>query len=199
MSTRRLFAFTLLTGSISGVANAAPAVPQGLGGTPVVGICFLSREAVFGNAKVGRAAAANMQRLTALVQAEIDAMRKPVEVEIKTLQIEGEKLAPDLRRTRQQALSVKLKAVQGTTEQRTRELETARAKAAGRIAVALQPVIAKVYAEKNCGLLIDRNHVLGGNLSNDLTAGAVAGLDAVMSSISFEREAEAAVAGGPAG
>ena len=56
------------------------------------------------------------------------------------------------------------------------------------IAEMAQPVIANVYKSRGCGLLLDRNAVLGGNMSNDLTAAVVQGLDASVTTISFERE-----------
>ncbi|RYG11755.1 MAG: OmpH family outer membrane protein, partial [Caulobacteraceae bacterium] len=47
---------------------------------------------------------------------------------------------------------------------------------------------AQVYASKACGLLFDRNTAMGGNFANDLTAEVVAGLDARIQTIAFERE-----------
>ena len=57
-----------------------------------------------------------------------------------------------------------------------------------RIAETLQPLIAQAYQARNCGLLIDRTTVLGGNMANDLTPAAVAALDAKLATIAFERE-----------
>lgn len=58
-----------------------------------------------------------------------------------------------------------------------------------RIANEAQPVIAQAYHQKRCGLLIDRNSVLGGNVSNDLTPMVVRGLDAKITTITFDLEA----------
>lgn len=172
-------------------AQSAPTAPtgqQGLGGPAVPGVCLLSREAIFANAKAGKAATARLQQLAEQAQAEVDVLRKPVEVEVQALQAEGAKLSPEQRRAREQVLAPKLKAVQEKTQHSIREIDATRAKAMARLAAALQPVIAKVYTARNCGLLIDRNSVLGGNLSNDLTAAAVAALDGTMETITFERE-----------
>jgi hypothetical protein len=57
-------------------------------------------------------------------------------------------------------------------------------------------LIAQAYGAHGCGLLIDRNSVLGGNKSGDLTGAVVQGLDARITTITFERESLAA-AGAP--
>src|SRR3546814_8745680 len=72
--------------------------------------------------------------------------------------------------------------------QRRLEIDATNAKALERILTEAQPVIAQVYRTKNCGLLVDRNSVVGGNMTNDLTAAVIQGLDAKISTISFNRE-----------
>jgi hypothetical protein len=67
-----------------------------------------------------------------------------------------------------------------------------------RIGAAAQPVVASVYQQKGCGLLLDRGVVLGGNMANDLTPAVVQGLDAKMSTISFDLERLPAQAAAPA-
>ncbi len=188
MSIRSLLTLIMLLTTAPAAAQSAPAPQQGLGGPLIPGVCLLSREAIFANAKVGKAATARLQQLAEQAQAEVDAMRKPVEAELETFRGEAAKLSVEQRRTREQSLAPRLKAVQDRTQQSTREIEATRGKAMGRIATALQPVIAKVYTAKNCGLLIDRNSVLGGNMANDLTPAAVAALDSSMNTITFDRE-----------
>jgi Skp family chaperone for outer membrane proteins len=170
------------------IAQTSPAPQQGLGGTAVAGVCLLSREAIFANAKVGVAATARLKQLTDQAQAELDTERKPLEAEIQVLQAEAAKLTPEQRRVREAALAPRLTAIQARTQQRTREIEATRGKAMARIAETLQPLIAEVYKARNCGLLIDRTTVLGGNMANDLTPAAVAALDAKLATITFERE-----------
>ena len=57
-----------------------------------------------------------------------------------------------------------------------------------RIAHEAQPVIATSYAAHHCGLLLDRTSVLGGNMGGDLTPDVVRGLDARITTITFELE-----------
>lgn len=169
-------------------AQTPPAADQGLGGPAVAGLCLLSREAVVANAAVGRATLARLKQITDSAQAEIDAERKPIESEAQALQAEAAKLAPEQRKTREQALATRFQAVQSKAQQRSREIEATRAKALERIAAEIQPLITQVYREHGCGLLVDRNSVLGGNMANDLTSAVVKALDAKISTVSFNRE-----------
>lgn len=170
--------------------NAQPAQQpqpqaQSLGGPVVPGVCLLSREAIFANAAVGRAASARLQELTQAAQAEIDAQRTPLEAEARAL--EGQPNNAENEQRRQQ-LAQRWQALQRQAAHNSREIEATRAKALERIANEAQPVIAEAYGAKNCGLLFDRNSALGGNFANDLTADVVRLLDARIQTITFERE-----------
>lgn len=164
-------------------AQTAPSAP--LGGPLVAGVCLLSREAVFSNAAVGRAATAQLTELSAAAQAEIAAERAPLEAEARALQ--GLPETPE-NLARAQAFAQRWQAMQQKAEHTTREIEATRQAVLARISTEAQPVITEVYRSKNCGLLFDRNAVMGGNLGNDLTAGVVEGLDRRISTIDVQRE-----------
>lgn len=168
-------------------APAAP-VAQPLGGPVVPGLCLLARQAVFANAAVGKAATARLQQLAQQAQAEVDTDRKPLDTDLKAYQAEAPKLTPEQRATREQALAPRVKALQDKTQLRTREIEATREKAMAQIATYAQPIIAQVYTTHRCGLLLDRDGTLGGNMANDLTAEVVKGLDAKITTIQFNRE-----------
>lgn len=184
----RLLACTLIAG-IAAPATAQTQPAPSLGGNPVPGVCLLSREAIFANAKIGVAASARLAQLAREAQAEVDAERKSVNTDVEVYQAEQAKLTPAQRQTREQALSPRVQAVQAKAQLRGREIEATRNKATAKIADEAQSVIAQVYTAKSCGLLVDRNSVLGGNMANDLTADVVKGLDAKITTISFNREA----------
>ena len=171
---------------------------QPLGGPVIAGVCLLSREAIYANAAVGRAATARLQELSRAAQGEIDAQRTPLETEARTLETQRASLSADQLRQRQEALGRRLQALQQAAAQGSREIEATRAKALERIANEAQPVIAQVYRQKNCGLLFDRGALLGGNFANDLTADVVRGLDARIQTITFDRERLPAPAATPA-
>lgn len=163
--------------------QAAPA--PALGGPAIPGVCLLSREAVFANAAVGKAVSARIDELTRAAQADVDQQRTLIEAEAKALAAEG---ADAKTKDRRDAVAARWQALQRQAAQGSREIEATRVKALARVADAAQLVIAKVYAERKCGLLLDRGGVLGGNFANDLTAEVVKALDAKVTTFSFERE-----------
>lgn len=167
--------------------TAAPAVNQPLGGALIPGVCLLSRQAVITNAKVGLAASARIKQLTDQAQAEVNAGRAQIEADAKTLEAQTT-IKPADKAAKTQALSVRLQALQQKSALRSREIEATWQKALARIGAEENPVIAQVYKAHNCGLLFDRNSVLGGNMGGDLTADVVKGLDARITTITFDRE-----------
>jgi len=158
---------------------------QGLGGPVIPGVCLLSREALFANAAVAKAATARLSELTRTAQAEIDAQRTPLETEAKALQDLPANEATNRRRT---ALETSWTALQRKAAHNSREMDATRAKVMQRISAEAEPLISQAYTNKKCGLLLDRNTALGGNFTNDLTAEVARGLDAKIQTISFERE-----------
>jgi len=181
-------------GTVSSGMAQKPAAEQqpGLGGPVVAGVCLLSREAVLANSKVGIAAAARLKQIADESQAEIDRDRSPIEADVLALRSESAKLSDQQRRAREKALADKFAPVQAKAELRTREIEKTRAKVMEMIASEAQTVIATAYKDRNCGLLLDRTNVLGGNLTNDLTVAVVQGLDAKITTMNFQRETLAA-------
>jgi Skp family chaperone for outer membrane proteins len=156
-----------------------------LGGAPIPGLCMLSQSAILSNAKVALAADARLKELQQQVQSELQAEQTAINNDARTL--EGQRAAPDFQ-TRQAALQARANALQQTAQLRERELQATRQKALARISTEAQPAIAQAFRAHDCSLLIDRNSVLLGNMSNDLTAEVARGLDAKISTITFERE-----------
>lgn len=197
--TRSLF-LAVVASSLATPAIAQQAAPA-LGGPAIPGVCLLSREAVFANAAVGKAASGRIAELTRAAQAEVDQQRGPLETEAKAVAALGQDAKAKERRD---ALAVRWQALQRQAAHGSREIEATRAKALALVADEAQPVIAKVYAAHKCGLLFDRGAALGGNFANDLTADVVTVLDAKITTIRLEREklpqtAEGAPATGTAG
>jgi len=186
MTTRQFFIPALLLAattlnSAGASAQTADAAPQPLGGPVVAGLCLLSREAIFANAAVGRAASARLAELTTAAQAEIDRQRVTLETEISALEGQGDSPA-------RAALAQRWQALQRQATHDSAEIDATRAAVLERIASEAQPVIAQAYTAKNCGLLFDRTSALGGNFANDLTADVVSLLDARIQTITIERE-----------
>jgi Skp family chaperone for outer membrane proteins len=177
--------------AVSAAAGAAPAFAQTgepLGGPAIPGICLISQQAVLVNAKVGVAVTARLQQLVATAQAEVDKERAPIDASIKAFQAGQAKMTPAAAQKEQASLQARLQAIQAKADGRSRQIEATRAKALQRVDQDAQPVIAQVYKAHGCGLLVDRNVVLGGNMSGDITADVVKGLDAKVQTIAFDLE-----------
>lgn len=168
--------------------SAAPA-PQAISGGPLIpGVCLLSKEAVISNAKVGQAASVRLKQLSDEAQAEVSAERAPIEAEAQVLQSQAATLKPEELQPRRAALQGRANALQQKAELRSREIEATRDKVLTQIAQQAQPLIQAAYTAHNCGLLVDRNSVYGGNMGGDLTADVVKALDGKITTISFNRE-----------
>ncbi|EGD58149.1 outer membrane chaperone Skp (OmpH) [Novosphingobium nitrogenifigens DSM 19370] len=184
---------TLVSGPAFAAAPEQPMLsapsPAGttLGGPAIPGVCYLSRDAVLTNSKVGLYATERLKQITAAAQAEVTADRKPVDAEIATLRGQVGKISENQLRARDKTLGEKLAAIKGKADLRTREIEQTRTKAIEGIFGEVQPVIVSVYTQHGCGILLDRKMVLGGNLTNDLTAQVVAGLDARLTTLPVEK------------
>ena len=170
-------------------ANAPAAANATLGGPLIKGVCFLSRQAVVANAKVGVAVTERINQLKAQAQAEVDASRGPIDADARALQADAAKgaAAADIER-RRAAIQARYQTLQGLVDQRNREVQATEAKALGRVAAEMQPMLVAAYKAHGCGLLFDRNAVIDGNMGEDLTGELVKSLDAKVTTMTFDRE-----------
>jgi Skp family chaperone for outer membrane proteins len=169
-------------------ASGTPNINMPLNGPAVPGVCYLSREEIFATAKIGQAATVRFKQLQAQAQSELDAERRPIEADMQAYRAKAASLSADQRQSQEQALSQRVQAAQADQQTKARQLQATQAKVLDQIAADAQPVIVSVYNSKKCGVLLDRNMVMGGNMTNDLTAAVVAGLDAKVTTISFNLE-----------
>jgi len=129
-----------------------------------------------------------LQQLTQESRDEVASIDKPIEAEAKALQAKRATLAPAVVQEKQQALQARYNQMQALASQRDHEITATRDKVLGEVATYEGPVISDVYKARDCGLLLDRNAVLGGNMGGDLTAAVIQGLDAKITTLSFGRE-----------
>jgi len=116
-------------------ANVPSQPTSGLGGTPVAGLCMLSRPAVFANSKVGVAASARLKELTQQADAELAPDRKALEVERQALADQEAKLSASNRQAWAQVGAP-------VGDQSAHVIATGTSKASGRqfnLAVAFEP------------------------------------------------------------
>jgi len=179
--------------------NTAPA-PTGanrspLGGNAVPGLCALSMPSLYGDSKAGQAVAARLKVLGQQAQAEIAADRAALIKNAKALDAQKATLKPAELQQKREALASQRDALQAKLATRNRELALTRQKALQRVGAAADPDIRAAYTAHGCGMLINRDVVLGGNMSNDLTPAVVKSLDGHLTTLTFEREKVTAGAG----
>lgn len=159
-----------------------------LGGNPVAGVCLLSREAIFAQAKVGKAASQRLEQLAEQARSQIAAQRKPLDAGIQSFQQKSASLSDAQRQQQGAALQKRMQTFQAQARELGERIQLTRAKAMQRIGEDAQPILASSYKSHQCGLLLNRDSVLGGNMANDLTADVVHGLDRKITTISFNLE-----------
>ena len=177
LSAVALIAPVLMFGSAALAADA-------LDGPPVPGVCLLNQEVVFANSQVGIAAAARLRDLAKAADEPLEAERQSIVTDAKALQAQK----PADARTKEQALVQRDNALKISAQKLERQIELTRLKARGQIGEAAQSVVADAFHAHNCGLLINKEVVMGGNMSNDLTAAVIQGLDAKITTITFDLE-----------
>ncbi len=185
--TRSLFATVLVVGA--GVAPLSPVLAaDSLGGAAVPGVCMLSQETVFAQSKVGQAAIEHLRQLAKQSGAPLDKQNTSLNQAIQSFQQKAGSLSEEQRKQQGAALQQRMQAFQSQAGQFKQRIQLTRAKAMQRIGQEAEPIIASVYKSHHCGLLLNRDAVLGGNMTNDLTNPVVQGLDRKISTISFSLE-----------
>lgn len=169
-------------------AAAAPAASNPLGGNPVPGVCMLSREAVFADSKVGQAASERLKQLATQQQSLLENQRKPLDAEIQAFQQKSSTLTEAQRQQQGQALQQRMQAFQGQVNELDQRIQLTRGKVMQQIGQQAQPIVASSYTSHHCGLLLNRDAVLGGNTTNDLSSDVIRGLDAKITTLNFNLE-----------
>lgn len=166
---------------------AAPAA-HALEGNPVPGVCMLSREAVFAQSKVGQAASERLKQLATQQQTLLENQRKPLDTDVQAFQQKASLLTEAQRQQQGQALQQRMQGYQAQVNQLGERIQLTRVKVMQQIGEQAQPVIASSYTSHHCGLLLNRDAVLGGNATNDLTSDVVRGLDGKTTTLNFNLE-----------
>ncbi len=166
----------------------APATESALGGPVIPGLCVLSRQAVFDASAAGKAANAQFKNLRETAQAAVNGEQAKLVGDAKTLEGQKASLSADQYQARQQDLAKRLQVLRLEASQDSNDLEATRQDVVVRLAKEVQPVIAAVYKERSCGLLVSRDAIMAGNPAMDITAAVVSGLDAKITTIAVERK-----------
>jgi Skp family chaperone for outer membrane proteins len=186
---RSLLAAALVAAAGFSIIPVSPAhAAESLGGNAVPGVCMLSREGVFAQSKVGQAASQRLGQLAQQARTQLDNQRAPLDTDLKSFQQKAASLSEAQRKQQGEALQQRVQTFQGQAGELNQRIQLTRGKAMQRIGQDAEPIVAGVYKSHRCGLLLDRDSVLGGNMTNDLTSEVVQGLDRKITTISFDLE-----------
>jgi Skp family chaperone for outer membrane proteins len=184
MFSHRVVIVATLAGALA--LPLAPAHAQStLGGKSIPGVCMLSRTQVLQESKVGQAADARLKQLADQARSDLDAERKPLTHDIQQFREQAGSMKPAQRESRQKALQERMQKFQHKAQVLDARIRITRGKAMKRIGDEIDPLLSGIYKQHRCGLLLDRDTVLGGNMDNDLTPGVIQALNKKMSTISF--------------
>ncbi|SRR5699024_5080269 len=186
MTSHRLTIAAAMAGALMLPLAFTPAHAQtSLGNKSVPGVCMLSRGEVLSQSKVGKAADARLKQLAQQAHNKLEGERKPLQQSVKSFRQKADSLSESQRSSQQKALQTRMQSFQKEAQQLNARINATRANAMQRIGKAIDPLVANIYKQHSCGILLDRDTVLGGNQSNDLTNDVIRALDKKMSTISF--------------
>lgn len=186
---RYLLVAPLLVATVYGTGSAASAKNTQINeGKPVAGVCLISREAVFAQSKVGQAANKRLQQLGETQRTQLTNEQKPLEAQVRSFQQKEASLSEAERKKQGSALQDRVQMFKAQVGAVSQRIQLTRTKVMQRIGHEAQPVIASAYTAHQCGLLLNRDTVLAGNMTNDLTPDVIKGLDGKITTMSFQLE-----------
>ncbi|MEO7027259.1 MAG: OmpH family outer membrane protein [Caulobacteraceae bacterium] len=193
--TAAVIAFTGLTASAfaqsrtaSGQARPPGATAAIAQGPAIPGMCVLSQRQAIGASTVGRYVNGRMTQIVSQWKAELTPEQTAIENDAKALGAARATLDANTYQSRQAALQARAASWQQKLDLRQRETQATERKSVNRIAQELSPIVQQLYQQRRCSLLIDADVVLGANTDMDLTAQAIAALNARITQFSFDRE-----------
>jgi Skp family chaperone for outer membrane proteins len=177
-----------LSAGSSAFAQAAPASAPVAQGPAIPGLCIMSMEVAIGGSTVGKYVDTRLGQITAQVNAELNGEKTSLDTDAKALDGQRATLDQNSFEQRASALQVRANALQRKAQQREREVQATEQKALGRISSEMEPLIKQAYQTNHCSVLLQRQAVLLGNPSFDITGTVVTALNAKITQFPFDRE-----------
>jgi outer membrane protein len=181
------------TGSAATAApGAAPAAPAAAirQGPAIPGYCVFSINEVIGGSKVGQAVVARLKVLGSQVSAELQPEADGIRTDERTLQSTQASTDAATLQAKRANLELRVDNFEKREKLRQEEMQATQQKQFGVILKELDPIMRDLYQQRNCSILIDGDQ--GGvrlvNPAMDLSPQAVAGLDARIQTLTFDRE-----------
>lgn len=166
---------------------AQPVTPTNPG--PVIpGVCIYNHQRAVAQSTAGQSLVAGMQRLATEVEGELAPYTTSIQTEAQALEQGGASIPADQRQSRGQALQQRYQEAQQLAGTRQNELRYTELTQRQAIAQAADPIVAALYTERSCGLLLAREStVLFSNPQMDITDTVIQRLNQALPSLSFNR------------
>ena len=177
------FALAMLAGSAAAAQdqNFGPAIP---------GVCIYHHDRLLAQSTAGQSLVAGLQRLQQEVQTELSPYEQFIQTESQALQQGQASIPQDQLQQRAQALDTRYREFETLRQTRTGELRYTLAYQQQQIGQAADPILAALYAERGCGILLSADAVMRANPQMDLTEAAIQRLNTALPSLpAFSRMA----------
>ncbi len=170
------FAIAMLAGSAAAAQdqNFGPAIP---------GVCIYHHDRLLAQSTAGQSLVAGVQRLQQEVQTELAPYEQFIQTEGQALQQGQATIPQDQLQQRAQALDTRYREFEGLRQTRSAELRYTLAYQRDQIGQAADPILAALYAERGCGILLSADAVMRANPQMDITEAAIQRLNAALPSL----------------
>jgi Skp family chaperone for outer membrane proteins len=172
--------------------------PLTTSGPAIIGICVLSEQGLVAGSLVGKSVAARIQQLAQQADAEINGQATTLQNDEKAFESARASYSQEQLQQKAAALQGRERDLQRLAQQRNQELDATRQKRIGEVLTNALPIIRQQVQQHNCSVLFEGSQVvLAVNPSMDLTSAVIQGLNAKITTLTFDREhAEAGAASG---
>lgn len=143
----------------AGSAQAQAQQPTVQHGAPIAGICALNLQGVFARSTAGQGLNARLQELQQEIAGELAPYQQTIEAEDQALSTSGASLPEAERQQRTQALQQRFAEFQQLRQTRLQELEYTEFMQRRALGAAVDPIVAAVYQERGCSILLNRAEV----------------------------------------
>jgi outer membrane protein len=165
------------------LAGSAAAAQDQNFGPAVPGVCIYHHDRLMAQSTAGQSLVARVQRLQQEVQTELAPYEQFIVTERQALQQGQATIPQDQFQQRAEALEARFREFEGLRQTRTGEMRYTLAYQQQQIGQAVDPILAALYTERGCGILLSADGVLRANPQMDLTEAAIQRLNAALPSL----------------
>lgn len=152
-------ALAIAAALFAGSAQAQAQQPTVQHGAPIAGLCALNLQGVFARSTAGQGLSARLQELQQEIAGELAPYQQTIEAEDQALSTSGASLPEAERQQRTQALQQRFAEFQQLRQTRLQELEYTEFMQRRALGAAVDPIVAAVYQERGCSILLNRAEV----------------------------------------